>query len=244
MKTSRFVVHFEAGESIFNEGDPGTEMYIINSGQVGLWRDVEGQKTTLTVLGKGDFFGEMSLLEGLPRTASAEAVEPCDLMRIDGATFSNMVRQNVEIAVRMMRKLSSRLRAANARIAELEGEGEKRRRKKEEVAPAGAQTASLRIQGSDRVIPLWKKETRIGRYDPVTGERPDVDLSEEEMGRSASRRHARVVERGGEFYVVGEIGTLNPTHLNDEPLDPATLTALEDGDVIGLGGIRIVFEME
>jgi CRP-like cAMP-binding protein len=240
--TTRFVVHFEAGEHIFSEGDTGTEMYIIKAGRVGLWREVNGERTTLTVLSKGDFFGEMSLLEGSPRTATAEAVDPCDLMRIDGATFSNMVRQNVEIAVRMMRKLSARIRHMNERILELEGKSEKPKAVREDEPPAAEQSASLQIEDTARSIPLWKKETRIGRYDPVTGERPDVDLTDEAMGRSVSRRHARIVERGGEFYLVAEIGTLNATLVNGKPLDAATLTPLADGDEIGLGGVKILFQ--
>lgn len=238
---ARFVVRFSQGDTIFREGDPGSEMFIIRSGKVGIWKEIRGERTTLTVLDKGDFFGEMSLLEGSPRTATAEAVEDCELMRIDGSTFSNMVRQNVEIAVRMMRKLSARLRQANARLSEMES-GKVRRVQREDESPSSSQNAVIVVKGSGREIPMWKKETRIGRYDPVTGETPDIDLSEEEMGRSVSRRHARVVERAGDYYLVGEIGTLNPTLLNGEEVDAAALTPLEDGDEIDLGGVELVFQ--
>jgi CRP-like cAMP-binding protein len=239
---SRFVASFEGGEVIFREGDPGSEMYIIKNGKVAIWKDVAGERTTLTVLEKGDFFGEMSLLEGSPRAATAEAVEACELMRIDGSTFSNMVRQNVEIAVRMMRKLSARLRQANEKISDLRGGALKSAPVAASAGePPAEEGGKLIIEPTGREIPLWKKETRLGRFDPVTGEHPDVDLSDEEMGRSVSRRHARIVERAGQFYLVGEIGVLNPLLLNDASVEAATLTPLSDGDRISLGGVQIVF---
>ena len=82
-------------------------------------RTIDGFDQTLTVLEKGDFFGEMSVLEGMPRSASAEAEEDCDLIKINSANFVAMIKSNVEIAIRIMRKLSLRLREANVQIEKL-----------------------------------------------------------------------------------------------------------------------------
>ena len=100
----------EAKDYIFREGDLGTEMYIIQDGQVEILRSLDGEERVLSVLDKGDFFGEMSVLEDLPRTASARALVRTRLLQINGSTFDQMLRGNPEIAVRMMRKLSRRLR--------------------------------------------------------------------------------------------------------------------------------------
>ena len=111
-----FMVRYGAGERVFTEGDLGTTMYIVQSGKARLFRLVEGQKRIHGMMEKGDFFGEMSILEGLPRTMSAEAVEDSELIEINSMTFDKMIKGNIEIAIRMLRKLSIRLRDAERRI--------------------------------------------------------------------------------------------------------------------------------
>src|SRR4029077_11264090 len=86
------------------------EMFIIHEGKIEILNQVGGKETVLAVLEKGDFFGEMSVLEEMPRAASARAITDTRLLQINGSTFDQMLRDNPEIAVRMMRKLSRRLR--------------------------------------------------------------------------------------------------------------------------------------
>ena len=70
-----FTVHLEAGETVYQEGEVGTMMYVVQSGAVELYRQVNGQRISYGTLEKGDFFGEMSLLlERQPRTTSAVGV--------------------------------------------------------------------------------------------------------------------------------------------------------------------------
>ena len=68
-------LELKAGEYVFREGDLGTEMYIINEGKVEILNQVGDEEQLLAVLEKGDFFGEMSVLEDLPRAASARAAD-------------------------------------------------------------------------------------------------------------------------------------------------------------------------
>ncbi|MBI1950710.1 MAG: cyclic nucleotide-binding domain-containing protein, partial [Acidobacteria bacterium] len=75
------------GEIIYLEGDLGTEMYVVQSGAVRIFRALGGVKQELSIMEKGDFFGEIAVLEGLPRTASAEALDACELIEINSATF-------------------------------------------------------------------------------------------------------------------------------------------------------------
>lgn len=112
-KGGQFTRSFAAGAYVFREGDPGSEMFIIQEGQVEILKDIGGQAIRVALLDEGDFFGEMSILEDLPRVASARAVGPCVLLSIDSSTFDQMARHNPEIPVRMLRKLSRRLRDAN-----------------------------------------------------------------------------------------------------------------------------------
>lgn len=105
---------FKAGEYIFRENDPGDVMFIIEKGQVEIVKKIGEEERRLTIFEPGDFFGEMSILEDLPRGASARAVTDCKLLQIDHSTFDQMLRENPEIGIRMMRSLSRRLREAGS----------------------------------------------------------------------------------------------------------------------------------
>src|SRR5437868_5512099 len=104
------------GTVLFREGEPGEKMYVIRAGKVNIWKTISDSQITLAVLGAGEFFGEMALLEGLPRSAGATVVEEAALIEVDGPSFELLVRKNTEIAVRLMRRLSSRLRDADRQI--------------------------------------------------------------------------------------------------------------------------------
>jgi Cyclic nucleotide-binding domain/FHA domain len=110
-------VEVAAGQAIFRESDTGAEMYIIESGEVDILRESSGSEP-LANLGPGDFFGEMAILEDQPRFASAVARTPARLLRIERAAFSDLLKQNVEIAVRIMRKLVNRQRRTDQRLGE------------------------------------------------------------------------------------------------------------------------------
>ena len=94
-------------------------MYIIQNGKVAIKKRVPHGETTLAVLEKGDFFGEMAILERMPRSASAEVVEDGDLIVIQSELFGDMIKSNPEIAVRMLRKYSLRLRETTKQIEQL-----------------------------------------------------------------------------------------------------------------------------
>jgi hypothetical protein len=116
--TKDHFVEFPAGAVVFNEGDAGADMFIIESGQVDILRKARGAEPVAS-LGPGDFFGEMAMLEDQPRFAGAVARSPVRALRIERSAFADMLRQNVEIAVRIMRKLVSRLRRAEGRYQDL-----------------------------------------------------------------------------------------------------------------------------
>src|SRR5215471_12350986 len=96
---AKFLTHFNKGHVLFHEGDDGEDMYIIQSGRVAIKKRVKDSDTVLATLEKGDFFGEMAILERMPRSATAELVEDGDLIVISGETFGDMIKANPEIAV-------------------------------------------------------------------------------------------------------------------------------------------------
>jgi CRP-like cAMP-binding protein len=106
-------LHFERKQRIFNVGDHGTEMYVILSGQVNIFIPSGQFNLTLTKLKKGDFFGEMALLEDLPRSAGAEALSQVELIALGEKDFKFLIQQHPDIAMKVLGKLSSRLRDAD-----------------------------------------------------------------------------------------------------------------------------------
>lgn len=113
---SRFGRTYAAGEVLFRDGEPGTEMYVIQSGTVRISKHVREIEKTLAVLGAGEFFGEMAILNAKPRSATATVQEDARLLLIDSVTFESMVTGNTEIALRIIRKLARRLDSANSLI--------------------------------------------------------------------------------------------------------------------------------
>lgn len=246
-----FIVRYGANERIFTEGDLGTTMYIVQSGKVRLFRLSEGQKHILGVMEKGDFFGEMSILEGLPRTTSAEALDDSELIEINSMTFDKMIKGNIEIAIRMLRKLSLRLRENEMRIEQLQASGFKpvgdlqkipiRSTSRGEPSDSGLRLEVDSDQGI--VFHIDGTEALIGRYDPVTEMKPDVDLSQVDIKRSVSRRHARLFQTSDGFAITEEVGALNGTYVNGNKLITGKPHQLSDGDKVGLGMVKLIFHV-
>lgn len=112
----KYARDYAAGTVLFHEGDDGREMYVIQSGEVEIYRRVKGQNRTLAVLPPGEFFGEMSIVNNRPRSATAVVRRQSRLLVIDEHKFEAMIRSKAEIAVRMIKTLSARLERANQQI--------------------------------------------------------------------------------------------------------------------------------
>ena len=242
----KYKVSCKKGDLIFAEGDLGNEMYILHSGKVRIFKNIDGFDQTLTVLEKGDFFGEMSILEGMPRSAAAEAEEDCELIKINSANFVAMIKSNVEIAIRIMRKLSLRLREANVQIEKLMHASTEmlnmseipRPRPKKDSPEVKAYLVSTM---TGRTFPITKNEAYIGRVDRVTGAIPEIDLSDEDPKRFISRRHAKIVKESNMFLLVEEIGTVNGTFINNQRLATGNPVPLKNGDTLTFANVTLTF---
>ena len=109
----------EAGRVIFKEGEPGDTMYIIQKGRVKITKKVDNIEKILMVLEKGDFFGEMALIRNTPRTATATAVDTCELLAFNRNGFLSMISKNSSIAMNIIEKLCIRLEKADNQIRDL-----------------------------------------------------------------------------------------------------------------------------
>ena len=102
---------YRPGETIFRRGDPGDGLYGVLVGRVGVVVELEaGKELILNTFGPGDFFGEIALLDGKGRTATAIAREPCELLFLARHTFLPFIEQRPQIAIRMIALLCDRLR--------------------------------------------------------------------------------------------------------------------------------------
>lgn len=108
------------GDDIVREGDVGHDMFIVQSGQVRISKRKTHGEVVLATLNKGDFFGEMSLLESLPREATARAVGEVRLLVLSRGGLLFRLRRDPTFALEMLNHLSSRLRVAQARLMALE----------------------------------------------------------------------------------------------------------------------------
>ncbi|MCP4601551.1 MAG: Crp/Fnr family transcriptional regulator [Proteobacteria bacterium] len=105
-----------AKEVLFREGEAGAEMFVIRTGSVRVFIEANGVEKTLAVLGPSEFVGEMSLLTGQPRSATAVVEEEAELLVVGTKVLEEMIVQNTEIALRLIRKLARRLESADSLI--------------------------------------------------------------------------------------------------------------------------------
>ena len=98
---------FAAGQTIFNQGDPGTVMYVIKKGEV----ELQIKDRIFTTLGAGGILGEMALIDNQPRSLTAIAKTECQVVPVDQKRFNFLVQQNPFFAVEVMKIMSERLRA-------------------------------------------------------------------------------------------------------------------------------------
>ncbi len=109
-----------AGTAVFTQGDIGSDVFIVEAGQIELVQP--GMDLPVTTLGPGDFLGEAALLDGQPHVVTARAKTASRLLRIERTAFADVVRQNADIALHMLRKVVTRERRTEQRLRDLQGE--------------------------------------------------------------------------------------------------------------------------
>jgi CRP/FNR family cyclic AMP-dependent transcriptional regulator len=102
---------YARGQVIFTQGDPGANLCIVEEGRVRIVvSSDDGKELTLRVLGPGEFFGELALLDGEPRSADAVAQEPCQLLLLQRDDFLRFVESRPRVAIALLSALSRKLR--------------------------------------------------------------------------------------------------------------------------------------
>ena len=217
-KASELYVDVPAGQYLFREGDAGSEMYIVESGSIAILRSARGSEP-IAVLETGDFLGEMAVLEDQPRFASAVARTDCRLLRIERGAFAELLRQNVEIAVRIMRKLALRQRRAEQRVSELQQELQRLR-----DAPGQAPSAPVAAAPSAVVSPVPVAAPSPPAAAPVPSARAPSGATASALALQHPASGQRfVLEPGRDEYLVGRVDPVTGTtpEINLGPLDVA-----------------------
>ena len=101
---------YQDRELIIRQGEVGNCMYVIQSGQVEIFREEDGQEVRLRVAGANEFFGEMAIVEKDVRSASVRALGRATVMTIDKRTFLRRVHEDPSLAYRIMESMSRRIR--------------------------------------------------------------------------------------------------------------------------------------
>jgi CRP/FNR family cyclic AMP-dependent transcriptional regulator len=105
---------------IMAAGDPTDSLYIVISGRLKVMMgDAEGKEVILSIIGPGEFFGEMGLIDDSPRSASVVAIEPCELLSLSRRDFKKCMAENFEMTITVMKGLVRRLREADRKIGSL-----------------------------------------------------------------------------------------------------------------------------
>ena len=108
------------GQTLFNEGDPGDRLYVVTQGKIKLGRTAaDGRENLLAVMGPGEMFGELSLFDPGPRTASAAAITGATLLGLGHDDLEPLLTQRPEVASRLLAALARRLRRTNEAMADL-----------------------------------------------------------------------------------------------------------------------------
>jgi CRP/FNR family cyclic AMP-dependent transcriptional regulator len=107
----------EDGQIVFRQGDPPHAMYLVRDGKVeiSIWTE-DNEELVLSLLGDGDFFGELALLDGSPRTATAKAVGRTELLEMAEKDLFAFLRRTPEVSIAMMSEIARRLRTSNALV--------------------------------------------------------------------------------------------------------------------------------
>ena len=119
MMTSELGKLYLDGEIIVRQGETGDCMYVIQSGQVEVIREKEGEEVRLAILGGGNFFGEMAILEREVRSTTVRAMGNVIALTVDKKTFLRRVHQDPSLAMNIVQKMSQRIRELSHEVVRL-----------------------------------------------------------------------------------------------------------------------------
>ena len=120
LDASMTAIAIKRGEILFNEGDEGNQLYVVTDGKIKLGRtSPDGRENLLAILGPGQMFGELSLFDPGPRSATATAVTDCSMKALGHDALLPLVGQHPDVARALLHQLAARLRRTNEVVGDL-----------------------------------------------------------------------------------------------------------------------------
>ncbi|MEN8153784.1 MAG: cyclic nucleotide-binding domain-containing protein [Acidobacteriota bacterium] len=254
---NKFITEYKKGDLVYKEGEEQNHFYIINKGKVQI--KLEEKNLILTTLGKGDFFGEDSLILEQNGAYTVEVIEDSKIIKIPILSLNDMMKKSKDISFKILKKLAEKNIKTVNNLSMLQGKTKIELGDENAPPPISPQqpeenddlTAEklkpdikvfLVIQRSNRVVQLTKNMTSIGRRDYTTGFIPDVDLTKEDEEKYISRKHSTISYSDEKFYISEEAGAVNGTFLNGNKLNTGVKYELSNGDEITLCHLNMVFK--
>jgi CRP/FNR family transcriptional regulator, cyclic AMP receptor protein len=168
-------IHYAEGQVIFKQGEQGSSLFIIDEGSVEISYGEGRGRVALASLFNGQYFGELSLFDGAPRSATATATKASRLIRLDREDLVDFVNKNPSAALRIIAEMSERLRQTNELMSRqvsrnvLEEEEEQMtlgQRVADRVAAFGGSWPFIFLFGSIMVVWMGLNIAMIAHYDP------------------------------------------------------------------------------
>lgn len=153
---------FEAGTTIFSEGEPGNDMYLIKSGRVKVIRSEKTGTKVLSILGAGSLFGEMALIEAKPRSATVVAMEKTDVLVLTFSDLEQIISSKPEFLFKLIRVLCKRICFTTCQVRNFA------------IKSAAGRTADLLLMLAESC-----------KYDPVQTERVKLGVKALEISQMA-----------------------------------------------------------
>ncbi len=156
--------HVARGETIFMKGDAGASLFAVCSGTVEvLVPSAEGKNAVINLINEGEIFGEIALLDGRPRTADALAFTDCTLMVLERRDFLPLLREQPEIAVKLLEILCARIRRTTEQVEDIMFLNLERRLAKAllrlEKSSQGAYRISITQRALSEIVGVSREET-------------------------------------------------------------------------------------
>ena len=220
---------YEAGETLFHQGDQSDTVFQIDSGTVSVIKERDGERVVLGHLGPGEFLGEMGALEDLERSATAIAEDRVEAEVYGKAEFLTLVSADATLALNLLRRLSARLRDMNNQLFTA-GHPAKPKAVHHQVS-LRAESLALQFVIGKTPIAITRFPYTIGRYSESGQDKADL-LIEDPLPYRLSPAHFMLIDEQGAIVVkdcYSELGTI----VNGKSLGrdfPSESTILDPGD--------------
>jgi CRP-like cAMP-binding protein len=238
---------YSSGEVIISENDAGESAFVIEKGRVAVSKEIDGRKVHIDYMGCEEIFGEMSMIDEKPRSATVVAVEETSVREIHRDNFCALMKESPEEFVRFLKVIFERLREANSKVARLQAQTKSGPAPAEAAKPEAAQEQVLCIEGmTQRAIdampnsPFYFRSfpLKVGRMsdDPLVNNGLEL---RDDRPLQISRHHVCIIRENGKLGVYdrgSQLGaTVDHERIGGKEANPGPVFFKDDEGTLVLG---------